>query len=229
MTAELLVGMGSALWIGILTAISPCPLATNIAAISFIGRQVAHPRAAVATGLLYGLGRSLVYVALAAVLVSSVLSAPALSQGLQRYMNKLLGPLLILVGMFLLGLIRIRATGSGLGAKVGERVKGWGVWAGLALGVVFALSFCPLSAALYFGSLIPLALTYESRLLLPLLYGVGTALPVFVFAVLIALGTHAVGRTFDRITLVERWARGITGAVFIVVGIGFSVAFIYRA
>lgn len=222
-----IIAVGSAAWAGILTAISPCPMATNVAAISFISRRVSSPRRALATGLLYTLGRSLVYVVLAVLLVASLLSAPALATGLQKYMNKLLGPLLILVGMVLCGLLQPPSRGSDLGQRVGQRVADWGVWSGLVLGAVFALSFCPTSAALYFATLIPLAVKHESSVLLPTVYGVCTALPVVVFAILIAFGANAVGRAFDRIALFERWARRITGVVFIVVGVYFCVVFIF--
>jgi cytochrome c biogenesis protein CcdA len=225
---ELILGLGSALWLGILTSISPCPLATNIAAISYIGRRVGHPRTAIATGLLYALGRTIAYVAIAWLLVASLLSAPAVSHALQKHMNKVLGPLLILVGMLLLGLIQFQTRGSGLGEKVGRRVERWGIWGGLALGVVFAISFCPASAGLFFGSLVPLAVKYESALLLPTLYGAGTALPVLLFAILIVVSTRAVGQAYNRITQFEWWARRITGVLFVVIGVYFSLKFIFR-
>lgn len=228
MTGEMVLAIGSAAWLGILTSISPCPLATNIAAISFIGRRVGNPKAVAATGLLYTLGRSLAYVVLAAILVSTLLSAPAVSHALQKYMNKILGPILVLVGMLLLELIQIKVPGGGACEKMSKRVEGWGIWGGFALGVVFAMSFCPASAGLYFGSLIPLSVKYESSILLPLLFGVGTALPVFAFAILIALGTQAVGRAYERITQFEWWARRITGVLFIGIGLYFCLAFIFR-
>ncbi|MHC4695212.1 MAG: aromatic aminobenezylarsenical efflux permease ArsG family transporter [Planctomycetota bacterium] len=228
MTGGLPLAIASAAWLGILTSISPCPLATNVAAISFIGRRISSPRASVATGLLYTLGRTLVYVVLAALLVSSLLSAPALSHFLQKHMNRLLGPILILVGMVLIGLIQFTPKGSQLGEKVGKRVETWGMWGGLALGVVFALSFCPGSAALFFGSLVPLAVKYESRLLLPTVFGAGTALPVLVFAILIVVSTRAVGQAFNRITQFEWWARRVTGVLFIGIGVYFSLVYIFR-
>ena len=223
-----LLAIGSAAWFGVLTSISPCPLATNIAAISFIARRVDNPKAALATGVLYAVGRSLVYVTLGALLVASVLAAPAVSHWLQKYMNKLLGPLLILVGMVLLNLITVGSFGGGLRARLGKRVEGWGIWAGLALGVLFALSFCPSSAALFFGSLVPLAVKFESSFLLPTVYGAGTALPVIVFAVLISVGAQAVGNAFQHVASFERWARRITGVIFIAVGLYFSLVFIFR-
>ena len=226
---EIWWGVGSALWLGILTSISPCPLATNIAAISFISRRIGSPRAAVGTGLLYTVGRTLAYTVLAMLLVSSLLSAPTVSDVLQRYMNKILGPVLILVGMILMDLIQLRTRGSGLAERMGHRVESWGPWGGLPLGVLFALSFCPLSAALFFGSLIPLSVKYESAVALPIVYGAGTALPVLVFAILIVVGAHAVGRAYDRITQLEWWARRVTGVLFIAIGVYFCLKFVFRA
>ena len=228
MSTELALAMVTALWVGILTAISPCPLATNIAAISFIGRKFTNRHYALLTGLLYALGRSLVYVALAVMLVSSLLSAPSVSRFLQHTMDKLLGPILILVGMVLLDLIRFGGSGSGLGEKVGRKVESWGVWAGFALGVVFALSFCPVSAALYFGSLIPLSVRMDSTVLLPLLFGAGTALPVLLFAFLLVFTAQAVGGAYSGIRRFEIWARRGTGLIFVAIGVGFCLVFVFR-
>lgn len=228
MNAEFWATLAGAAWLGILTAISPCPLATNVAAISWISRRVENPRAALLTGLLYTLGRSAVYVAIAAILVASLLSAPTVSVTLQKYMNKLLGPMLILLGMILLGLITLPSRGSDLGQKVGQRVADWGVWAGLVLGVVFALSFCPASAALYFAGLIPMCVKAESSILLPLVFGISTALPVVIFAILIAISANAMATAFNSITAFERWARRVTGVIFLLIGIYFSLAFIFK-
>jgi len=227
-TTELFLGMGSAFWFGILTSISPCPLATNVAAISFIGKRVGSKRAVVLTGLLYTLGRSLVYVVLGAALVASLLSAPSVSQFLQRYMNRLLGPILILIGMLLLGMIRVPLPNTGASEKLGNRVEPWGVWGGLVLGMVFALSFCPVSAGLFFGSLLTVAIKHESPVLLPTLFGVGTALPVIVFAVLLAVSTGAMGAAYGKVQQFERWARQLTGVLFIGIGVYYSLAYVFR-
>ncbi|NWG12926.1 MAG: sulfite exporter TauE/SafE family protein [Acidobacteria bacterium] len=222
------VGLFSALWLGILTSISPCPLATNIAAISYIGRDLGAPRQVFLTGLFYTAGRMVTYLVLAALLVTSVLSIPALSNFLQEYMNKLLGPILILVGMFLLGLFQLNFSTSFGGGAVEERLQQWGIWGAGLLGVIFALSFCPVSAALFFGSLIPLAIRNSSSIALPSLYGIGTGLPVFVFAVLIAAGAQSVSRAFNKLAQVEKWARAITGVIFVCVGIYFCLVYIFE-
>ena len=222
-----LLGAAGACWLGILTSISPCPLATNIAAISYVGKRVDSPFMVLLTGLLYMLGRMLVYLVLGILIVASLLSVPDLSYFLQENINKFLGPILIVAGLFLLGLLRFSTRGSGVAQKLQKRVEMWGVWGALLLGIVFALSFCPISAALFFGSLIPLAVKHESTLVLPSLYGLGTALPVLVFAVLISMGAGYVGRLFNRLTQFELWARRLTGLIFLVVGVYLIAVYLF--
>jgi cytochrome c biogenesis protein CcdA len=225
---EFCVTSGLAFWLGILTSISPCPLATNIAAISFIGRHVDNPRRVLFGGLLYTLGRASTYLIIGILLVSSLLSAPYLSLFLQKYMNKILGPLFILVGMFMLELIELNLGSHGWSEKLTNRAQKWGLWGSAIMGIIFALTFCPLSAALFFGSLIPLSVKYDSGFFLPFVYGLGTALPVFFFAVALALGTRSIAKAFQRVTAAERWVRRVTGGIFIVIGIYFSLAYIFR-
>ena len=224
---ELIIGIASAFWLGVLTSISPCPLATNIAAISFVGRRVGSPAKVFLAGLLYTAGRTLTYLVLGVLLVSSLLSAPYISHVLQKYMNKALGPILILVGMVLVELIQINFSGSGVSEKMQKRVEAMGMWGALLLGVIFALSFCPVSAAIFFGSLLPLALRCESGIILPSAYGVATGLPVLVFAIIIALGAKRVGDAYNKIVPFEKWARRITGGIFILVGIYYCLAHIF--
>lgn len=206
----------------------PLPLATNIAAISYIGRKVGNSRQVFLTGLLYTLGRTLAYLALAVVLVASVLSVPQMSMFLQKYMHLVLGPILIIVGMFLLGLIELSMSGGGIGEGLQKRVDAMGIWGALLLGVVFALTFCPTSAALFFGSLVPLSLKVNSSITLPAVYGVGTALPVIVFAVLLATSAQSVGKAYNVLAKIEWWARMLTGVVFVVVGIYFSLKYVFQ-
>ena len=220
--------MATALWLGLMTSVSPCPLATNVAAVSFVARRLGHPRRILAGGLLYTAGRAAAYTVLGMLLVSSLLSAPVLSLALQTHMNRLLGPILILVGMVLLDLIPVRLPGAGTGATAHKLAEGSGVWGATLLGVLFALSFCPVSAALFFGSLLPLAVQHRSPWLLPAVYGLGTGLPVLAFAVATALGARSLGGAFRRVAIVERWARGVTGAVFVVVGIYYCLVHVFR-
>ena len=224
---EFLLALGSALWLGILTSISPCPLAANIVAMSFIARKVGSPRRVLAAGLLYTLGRTLVYVAIAVLLVGSILAAPQVSHILQKYIGKLLGPALIVAGMFILGLLPAPARGAGLGEKLQRRVESSGLWGAGLLGIVLGLSFCPVSAALFFAGLIPIAVQHGSAVAMPVVFGIGTALPVCVFALMIAIGARSVGKMFNRISQFELWARRITGIAFIFVGIYYSLVYIF--
>jgi cytochrome c-type biogenesis protein len=219
--------IGTALWLGILTAISPCPLATNIAAISFIGRQSSRRKAVLLSGLFYALGRTLAYVVLGACITSGLLATAQLSRFLQKYMNEILGPILILLGMILLGWIGSTMSLNLAGEGIRKRVEKGGLWWSAVLGVLFALSFCPVSAGLFFAGLIPLAAKQESRFLLPILYGTGTALPVLAFAFLLAFAATSVGKAFNKLTAIERWVRLIAGTLFIVTGIYYCLTHIY--
>lgn len=225
---SLFLGFTTALWLGVLTSISPCPLATNIAAISFIGRDLSATRKVVLSGFLYTFGRVLAYTALGALLVASLLSVSDISFFLQHNMNKILGPVLILVGMFLLGLINLKFPGMGVSGKMQDRLASTGTWGPLLMGVVFALSFCPVSAALFFGSLIPVAVENQSPILLPVIYGIGTGLPVLIIALVAALGARSIGSIFNQLTLFEKWARRVTGVVFILVGIYYCLIYIFK-
>jgi cytochrome c biogenesis protein CcdA len=215
----------SAVWLGLLTSISPCPLAANIAAMSYVGREVGSRRRTLVAGLLYTLGRAAAYATLAAILVGGVLSIPEVALFLQAHMNRILGPLLVAVGLVLLEWIRVPVFGSQLYDRTGERLVKAGLLGALPLGAVLALAFCPVSAGLFFGGLIPLALEHRSSVWLPLLYGIGTGLPVVVFAVLVSAGLAWAGSAFYRMQAVERWVRRGTSVVVIVVGLYYTWTF----
>ena len=220
--------VGLALWLGILTAISPCPLATHIAAISFIGRQVGSRKAVLGSGVLYALGRPVAYVVLGAAIAAGLMATDEMSRFFQKYLNEILGPVLILLGMVLLGLVGEGLSLSLNGAALQERVAKDGVWWSLPLGVLFALSFCPVSAGLFFAGLIPLSVKHGSTLLLPALYGAGTALPVLVFAFIIAFAAEYVGKAFNRLSQLERWVRIATGLVFVLAGLYYCLTHVYE-
>ena len=224
-----LLAAGGAFWLGVLTSISPCPLATNLAAISYVGQNVRSAPGALLSGLAYSVGRALTYAAIGALVVAGLFSVPGLSNTLQRTMNQVLGPVLILVGMYLLGLFSFRFSSRAGNAGLWERLAKARLPGALVLGILFALSFCPVSAALYFGSLIPLAIQHRSPWLLPAIYGLGTGLPVFLLAGLIATGGHALGKALDRLHAVERYARLGTGFVLVSIGLYLSVRFIFLA
>lgn len=220
---EIIGAAGMAIWLGIMTSISPCPLATNIAAISFLGKQVDKPIATLLSGLFYALGRTLVYVILGALLVSSSQIVPQVSFFLQKNMKYVLGPFLLIVGILLLDIIKISLPGSGslISQKHHERIAKGGIAGAALLGAVFALAFCPVSAALFFGSTFALAMQYKSKIFLPALYGIGTATPVILFSFIIAFSINAVGNIFQKVQIFEKWSRIISGIIFIIAGIYF--------
>ncbi len=239
---------GAALYLGLLTSISPCPLATNIAAISYVGRKVGDSRWVLAAGLLYTLGRCLLYLALAVLLATTAMSIPAVSLFLQKYMHLALGPIFLLLGMFLVGLVTISAGGAVMTEGMRKRVDAMGIWGALLMGVLFAVAFCPTSAAWFFG-LIALLLGSEAgavtavltkiglglpetslpggMVILPLVYGVGTAVPVLLVAFLLSYSAQSVGKTYNMLSKIEWWARQTTGWVFVLAGVWFSVKYVF--
>ncbi len=223
---EIVAVLGSALWLGMLTSISPCPLAANIAAVSFLSKKLVHPAFVFVSGLAYTVGRMISYAALGWIIIRSLLSVPQVAQFLQKYAGKALGPLLIVTGLILLEVFTLRLPGVALSQKHHNKFAEAGAPGAFLLGLIFALAFCPVSAALFFGSLIPLALNSKIGTWLALIYGIGTGLPVLLFAVAIALGVTSLSRWFHRITKIEYCTRKITGVVFIFVGLYYTGIYI---
>ncbi|MEO0206824.1 MAG: aromatic aminobenezylarsenical efflux permease ArsG family transporter [candidate division WOR-3 bacterium] len=223
-----LIFLTSAIWLGILTSVSPCPLASNIAAVSFISRKVTQRNTVFLSGILYALGRSFTYIVLGVLIVKTLVDVPVLSDFLQRYVNKILGIVLILVGMVLLDLVRIPLSLPSVSENIAKKLVDKGVLGSLPLGILFALAFCPVSAALFFGGLIPIAVKVQSGIGLPMIYGIGTALPVLLFAFLVAAGTGYINNLYYRITRFEFYTKKATGIIFILVGIYYTLAYIFE-
>ena len=160
--------------------------------------------------------------------MAGALAISDLSFFLQRNMNKILGPVLLLAGLVLLGTIKFKMSGPTFADRLQGKIEKYGLWGAGILGLLFALSFCSVSAGLFFGSLIPLAVEHESSVLMPTLYGIGTALPVFVFATLIAVGARFVGVTFNRLATFEKWARRVTAVIFILVGVHYCLTYLFN-
>ena len=218
---EIIIAFISALWLGILTSISPCPLATNIAAISFLSKKINHPKAVLLAGITYTIGRMLAYAVLGVIIITSLASVPLIANFIQKYMNKIMGPILLIVGLFLLGIFNFNISGLTLSKEKQQSLAQSGLKGSFALGILFALAFCPISAALFFGSLIPLSLNNSCGIALPFIYGLGTGLPVLAFSFGIALGISTLSHWFHKIATLERYTRKITGIIFILVGIYF--------
>jgi len=213
----------SALLLGLMTAISPCPLATNITAVGFISRDVENRNRVFINGLLYTLGRAITYTVIALIIY---FGADQLKFGgfFQRYGEKIVGPLLIIIGLFMLDIVKIKFPGfNRLTSRMQEK-KRWGYLDALLLGLVFALAFCPYSGVLYFGMLIPLTIASSaSGLYLPVVYAIATGIPVIVFAWIIAYTISSIGGVYNKIKIFELWFRRIISVLFIAVGIYYII------
>jgi cytochrome c-type biogenesis protein len=214
----------TAILLGLMTAISPCPLATNISAIGFISRDIENRRRVFINGLVYTLGRAISYTGLAIIIFFGA-SKMHISMLFQGWGEKLLGPALILIGLFMLDVIKIKFPSfSGLTDKIGEKSKG-SYWSTLLLGMIFALAFCPYSGVIYFIMLIPMTVASASGLYLPVLFAIATGLPVILFAWLLAYAVGNVGKLYHQIKTFERWFRRIVSLVFIATGVYYTFLF----
>lgn len=212
----------TALILGLMTAISPCPLATNITAVGFISKDIQNRNRVFVNGLVYTLGRSLSYTILAIILFYSA-DQFRVSGFLQRYGEKIIGPLLILIGLFMIDVIKISFPGL---SSLKEKFSKKGVnsfWGMLILGIIFALAFCPYSGVLYFGMLIPLTISSSEGILLPLVFAIATGIPVIIFAWLIAYTLSGVGGIYNKIKTFEIWFRRLIAVLFIGIGIYYVV------
>lgn len=212
----------SALVLGLLTAISPCPMATNITAIGFIGKDIENKNRLFYNGLVYTLGRMFSYTALAVIIFLGA-DQFKISGVFQQYGEKIIGPLLLIIGIFMLGIIKLNFPAFN---RITERLqnrKKFNYWDVFLLGAIFALAFCPYSGVLYFGMLIPLTMS-TSGLHLPVVFAIATGIPVIIFAWLIAYTISGVGTLYKKIKAFEFWFRKLVAVIFIGIGIYYIVA-----
>jgi len=212
----------SAFVLGLMTAISPCPLATNITAIGFISKDVENKKKVFLNGLVYTLGRAMSYT-LIAVIIFIGADQFKVSGIFQQYGEKVIGPLLVLIGLFMLDILQIKFPGVGNLTKRFQEKGTNSYWEVLILGVLFALAFCPYSGVLYFGMLIPMTISSASGLYLPIVFALATGIPVIIFAWLLAYTVSGVGKLYHRIKTFEIWFRRLISLVFIVVGIYYVI------
>ncbi|MBI9068378.1 MAG: sulfite exporter TauE/SafE family protein [Salinivirgaceae bacterium] len=214
----------SAFLLGLMTAISPCPLATNITAIGYLSKDISNRKRVFLNGLIYTLGRTLTYTILGWIIYFGA-NQVNISQLFERWGEKFLGPLLVLVGVFFLGIIKIPSLGLTNFTQKVNKNNSQSLWSSLLLGIVFALAFCPYSGVLYFGMLMPLTLSSESGLLLPIIYAIATGLPVIIFAYVIAFMLQSVGNIYSKLNKLEFWTRKIVAIIFIVAGFYYIYIF----
>ncbi len=204
--------------LGLMTAISPCPLAANITAIGYISKDIESRRKVFMNGLVYTLGRAISYTTIGVLLFFGA-GQFEISGFFQEWGEKLLGPLLIAIGLFMLGILKIKIPGIDFLTGKMENRSNRGFWGVLLLGVVFALAFCPYSGVLYFGMLIPMTVSSASGLYLPLIFAIATGIPVIIFAWIIAFSIGSIGNVYNKLKAFETWFRRITAILFIAVGV----------
>lgn len=211
--------------IGLLAAISPCPMATNITAMAYISRNITDRRYVITSGLLYMLGRIVSYSIVGLLVVVIGISIPGVAEALQDWGEVILGPLFIVVGILMLGIVKIPfIQGGGRLSSLAERVANKGRLGAFLMGVVLALAFCPYTAILFFAILIPLAMQSTGGITFPAAFALGTGLPVLVFAILLSFGITKVSQWFNKVTAVEKIMRKIVALVFIGAGIYYVVS-----
>ena len=213
--------------LGLLTAVSPCPLATNITAIGFIGKDIENRHRIFINGLLYTLGRVVTYTVLGFILIPILregASMFAVQKAVSKYGEILIAPLLIVIGIYMLDLIKLNIPKISVnGEYVKKRTKG--SWGALFLGILFSLAFCPSSGIFFFGMLIPLSAAEAGGYLLPVVYAIATGLPVILVAWVLAYSVAGLGKFYNRIQAFEKWFRKIVAILFIAVGIYYAVMF----
>lgn len=216
----------SAFLLGLMTAISPCPLATNITAIGYISKDIKSQRKVFVNGLVYILGRAISYTGIGLIFYFGA-SQFEVSGVLQEWGEKLLGPLLIVIGLFMLGVLRLSIPGMDFLSQKMEEKSNHGFWGVLLLGIVFALAFCPYSGVLYFGMLIPMTLSSPGGLFLPLSFAIATGIPVIIFAWVIAFSVGSIGNMYNKIKVFETWFRRVVAVLFMGVGVYQSYIFFF--
>ena len=213
----------AAFFIGLMTAISPCPLATNITAIAYISKKINNGKKTLLTGFVYTLGRMFTYVLLASIIVYIGVNVQSISLFLQKYGEKILGPLLIFMGLVMLNIIKLPSLKSKDKInKIKERLSERGYLGSFLLGVLFALAFCPFSAVLFFGMLIPLALKYSDAFLIPSIFSFATGIPVIIFAFILTFSVSKIGKVMNKIQTFEKYMRYLIAGVFVIVGIYYT-------
>lgn len=205
--------------LGLLTAIAPCPLATNITATAYIAKTITNRKKVFISGILYTLGRVLSYTLIGAIIFFGA-SKFQIAKIFQGSGEKFIGFVLIGIGLIMLDIIKVNLfNGSNFTDSLSERFKTKGLLGSFLLGALFALAFCPYSGALFFAMLIPMTLSASQGLALPVVYSVGTGLPVILFAFVIAFSMEKLGLYFKAITKLEKVMRIVAGVVFIITGL----------
>ncbi|MCX6695538.1 MAG: aromatic aminobenezylarsenical efflux permease ArsG family transporter [Candidatus Altiarchaeota archaeon] len=209
----------AAFFIGLMTAFSPCPLTTNITAVAYISRKIDDSRHTILVGLVYTLGRMVSYAGLASIIVYVGVNSREIAGFLQNYGEKALGPVLLVAGLVMFEVVQLNFGSGKFMEKAREWLSGQGYFGGFLLGMLFALAFCPFSAVLYFGMLIPLALKTGDGIIVPSVFAFATGLPVIMSSILLVKGVSKMGGIMKKTQAIERFVRRIVAGIFVAAGL----------
>jgi cytochrome c-type biogenesis protein len=210
-----------ALILGLLTAISPCQLATNIIAIAYIGKDISNKQRIFANGLFYALGNAIGYSSIGLILFFGA-SKFHVSKILVSNGNMIMSLFLIITGVLMLDLIKMRLpTFEKITEKIKNRQNKGNKLNAALLGFLFAVTFCPYNAVIFFGMLIPLTITSVYGLYLPLVYSLASGFPVIVIAWLLAFSISGIGNFYDKIRVFQKWFNRVVAGIFIAIGLYF--------
>lgn len=215
----------TALLLGLLTAISPCPLATNIAAIGYISRDIESRKKIFMNGLLYALGRIIAYTVLGVILITILREGTSMfgiQKNIAKYGELIIGPALLLIGLYMLVADRINLPKFGFNSNA-EGLARHGSLGAMLLGILFALAFCPTSGIFYFGMLIPMSATAAEGYLLPVIFAVATALPVLAVSWILAFSFKRIGSFYGKLKTLQKWLNLIVAVLFLIIGIYYCI------
>ena len=217
----------TAFLLGLLTAVSPCPLATNITAIGFISKDIESKDRTFLLGILYTIGRMVAYSLLGALLIWMLrrgFDTFDLQSKVSQWGEMLLSPVLIVMGLVMLFGDRLPLSGFGLNAsEKSGRLRG--AWGSLLLGILFAMAFCPTSGIFYFGMLIPMSASATGGYALPAVYALATGLPVVIVAWIIAYSIGNIAGFYKKMQVFQKWLNRMVAVLFIIVGIYYAYTF----
>ncbi len=215
-----------ALLLGLLTAISPCPLATNITAMAYISKTLSGKRKVLLSGLLYTLGLALSYTTIALIIILGA-SKFHVAKFFQGNGEKFVGPIMLIIGLIMLNFIKLNFLGkSNFTEKLQDKFKDKGLLGSFLLGALFAMAFCPYSGAMYFGILIPMSIKSSIGFSLPFFYAIGAGSLVLFFTFIIAFSIQKVGIYFNAITKTEKVMRVMAGLLFVITGMYYILIYL---
>lgn len=215
----------TAFLLGLLTAVSPCPLAANITAIGFISKDIANHNQIFRNGFSYTVGRILAYSTLGAILIAILRKGVdmfSIQKEISQWGETLLAPAFILIGLFMLFGDKLKLPSLGF-STTGRAEQLKGAWGSLLLGVLSAMAFCPTSGLFYFGMLIPMSAVESEGYLLPVVFALATGLPVVLAAWGLAYSMAGIGKLYNRMQSFQKWLNRIVAILFICVGIYYKL------